>query len=115
MQQIRQKQLVYLEWDVQQLPQNFQHTVNKVLTTVLHQHIEHLMLDFQELADYLPVSMQHYAITQWLPKLPIAGLKSLTVIVPNKIIGQVAIRNIFIHNNQHHLPITYLNTRSSVK
>lgn len=96
-----------IEWDRLSILREFDSTVQEVPQVVERLEIEHLLLNFQNLDAYLPLWAQHNAVKEWLPKLKETGLKRLSILVPEKIIGQMVIRNIFLNNNQAELPVSF--------
>ena len=101
---------VLIEWEKENILKEFDSSVQEVPDVIQRLDIKHLMLSFQNLDYYLPQWAQENATKEWLPKLKESGLKQLSILVPNKAIGQMAIRNIFLKNDQKEFPISFCNT-----
>jgi len=101
------EQFFLIEWDWFGIIREFDSKVQEVPDMVERLQVEHLLLNFQNLDTYLPLWAQHNAVGEWLPKLKQSGLKRLSILVPEKIIGQIAVRNIFLDNDQKTLPVAF--------
>ncbi|MGB0524940.1 MAG: hypothetical protein ACPGJS_18350 [Flammeovirgaceae bacterium] len=104
-----QETLIEVIWGRHMEENNLNDVIPELLSLVKRRQIKSLSLNFRELRNYLPVKVQNGAITGWVPQLKQSGLQGLVILVPHKVIGQMAIRNIFLSNNQQELPITFLN------
>ena len=86
---------ILVDWNFEHLSEDFQQPSPVIPKMVEKDNIKYLAINLKNLDQYIELKEQKIISEKWLPKLKDSSLDTLAILVPEKVIGQIAVRSVF--------------------
>lgn len=106
---------VLVDWSLDTLAEEFQDINPKIPQMVQKDDIKYLAINLKLLDKYITPEEQAVVIEKWLPKLKESELDTLAILVPEKAIGQIVVRSIFLDINPEEFKVVFWDNWTAIE
>ena len=83
------------DWMGSPTAEQFKDGKSKILEVIIDRSLSIMVLNYYDMAAYLNLETQVWAINEWFPKIIDENIKQVGIVIPSKVMAQIVVKSIY--------------------